>query len=130
VLAHDLGNLAETDGARLLHRLGVTRAGAGAIVEDDFELRAASGEVRGHALTLTLLGSYLKLAHGGDIRRRDLVKFEEADEEVEGGHAFRVMDAYYYNETYFQISMLDMSIKTLRRPEISQLHAWSVEPEI
>ena len=94
VLAHDLGNLADTDGARLLHRLGVAWAGAAAIVEDDAELRAASREVRGHALALTLLGSYLKLAHGGDIRRRDLVKFEEADEEVEGGKAFRIMDAY------------------------------------
>ena len=94
VLAHDLGNLADSDGARLLHRLGVTRAGAAAMVEDDAELRAASREVRGHALALTLLGRYLALARGGDIRKRDLVKFEEADEEIEGGHAFRVMDAY------------------------------------
>ena len=93
VLAHDLGNLGEADGARLLHRLGVTRAGAAAIGEDDAELRAASREVRGHALALTLLGGYLKLAHGGDIRKRDLVRFEEADAEA-GGHAFKVMGAY------------------------------------
>ena len=94
VLAHDLGNLADSDGARLLHRLGVTRAGAAAMVEDDAELRAASREVRGHALALTLLGRYSAFARGSDIRQRDLVKFEEADEEIEGGHAFRVMDAY------------------------------------
>ena len=51
-------------------------------------------DVKGHALTLNLLGSYLRDAHGGDIRRRDLVKLEEADAEEQGGHAFRVMDAY------------------------------------
>jgi len=50
--------------------------------------------VRGHALTLTLLGSYLCDAHEGDIRKRDLVKLEEADAEEQGGHAFRVMEAY------------------------------------
>ena len=32
--------------------------------------------------------------HAGDIRKRDLVKLEEADAEEQGGHAFRVMDAY------------------------------------
>ena len=52
-------------------------------------------DVKGHALTLSLLGSYLRDAHAGDIRKRDLVKLEEADAESEyGGHAFRVMDAY------------------------------------
>ena len=51
-------------------------------------------DVKGHALTLNLLGSYLRDAHAGDIRRRDLIKLEEADAEVQGGHAFRVMDAY------------------------------------
>ena len=51
-------------------------------------------DVRGHALTLNLLGSYLRDAHGGDIRRRDLVTLEEADAEEQGGHAFRVLDAY------------------------------------
>jgi hypothetical protein len=51
-------------------------------------------DVKGHALTLNLLGSYLHLAHAGNIRKRDLVKLEEADAEEQGGHAFRVMDAY------------------------------------
>jgi hypothetical protein len=51
-------------------------------------------DVKGHALTLTLLGSYLHDAHGGDIRKRDLVKLEEADAEEQGGHAFHVMKAY------------------------------------
>ena len=51
-------------------------------------------DVKGHALTLNLLGTYLRDAHGGDIRKRDLVKLEEADAEEQGGHAFRVMEAY------------------------------------
>lgn len=51
-------------------------------------------DVKGHALTLNLLGSYLRDAHGGDIRKRDLIRFSEADAEEQGGHAFHVMDAY------------------------------------
>jgi tetratricopeptide (TPR) repeat protein len=94
VLSHDLGNLAKADGARLLHRLGVTRAGAAAIAKDDAELRAVSREVRGHALALTLLGGYLRLAHGGDIRQRDRVRLHDADAELAGGHAFKVMEGY------------------------------------
>jgi tetratricopeptide (TPR) repeat protein len=43
---------------------------------------------------LNLLGTYLRDAHGGDIRQGDLIKLEEADAEEQGGHAFRVMDAY------------------------------------
>ncbi|HEY5752648.1 MAG TPA: hypothetical protein VIT21_05835, partial [Chthoniobacterales bacterium] len=38
-------------------------------------------DVQGHALTLNLLGTYLRDAHAGDIRQRDLVKLEEADAE-------------------------------------------------
>jgi hypothetical protein len=51
-------------------------------------------DVKGHALTLNLLGSYLRDAHGGDIRKRDLIRLSEADADEQGGHAFRVMDAY------------------------------------
>jgi len=51
-------------------------------------------DVKGHALTLTLLGGFLKRAFHGDIRQRDRVKFEEADEKIDGGHAFRTMTAY------------------------------------
>ena len=46
------------------------------------------------ALTLTLLGRYLALAHSGDIRQRDKVGFQAADAETQGGHAFRVIAAY------------------------------------
>jgi hypothetical protein len=51
-------------------------------------------DVKGHALTLNLLGTYLRDAHAGDIRQRDLIKLEEADAEEQSGHAFHVMDAY------------------------------------
>ncbi len=43
--------------------------------------------MKGHALTLTLLGGFLKRAFHGGIRQRDRVKFEKADEKMDGGHA-------------------------------------------
>lgn len=82
-----LTSLSREAGVQLLRTLGVrgTRSQFDKLVED----------VQGHALTLGLLGTYLRDAHGGDIQRRDRVKLEEADSENErGGHAFRVMDAY------------------------------------
>ncbi len=81
--------LSKEAGVALLRSLGV-RKESGSKVE--FEMLVE--DVKGHALTLNLLGTYLRDAHGGDIRRRDLVKLEEADAEEQGGHAFRVMDAY------------------------------------
>ena len=56
-------------------------------------------DVKRHALTLTLLGSYLNDAHAGDIRKRNLVNLEEADDEVEvipehPHSSFYVMNAY------------------------------------
>ncbi len=99
VVRHDLGNLSEADGARLLHQLGVRRAGAAAITPADAELKQASREVHGHALTLSLLGGYLAQAHAGDIRQRDKVEFDQANDATRGGYAFKVMAAY---ETWFQ----------------------------
>jgi len=58
------------------------------------ELAEAVEEVQGHALTLNLLARFLHDAHGGDVRKRKLVGFREADAEIRGGHAFRVMGAY------------------------------------
>ncbi|HXU32547.1 MAG TPA: hypothetical protein VN851_18425 [Thermoanaerobaculia bacterium] len=58
------------------------------------ELEKLVEDVAGHALTLNLLGTFLRDAHGGDVRKRDLVKFEEANREEQGGHAFRVIAAY------------------------------------
>ena len=67
-----LSRLSTTAGVNLLERLGVTTG-----PRSDFE--ALVEEVKGHALTLTVLGGFLKRAHRGDIRRRDRVKFEKAD---------------------------------------------------
>src|SRR5207302_10720409 len=77
-----------------LHHTGARRAGAAEIKPDDTELLASSREVDGHALTLNLLGRFLARAHGGDIRRRDLVKFEEADRKEQGGTTFKMLAAF------------------------------------
>jgi DNA-binding transcriptional ArsR family regulator len=81
-----LTSLSNEAGVALLRKLDVKGA------QDEFEKLVK--DVKGHALTLNLLGSFLRDAHGGDIRKRDLVKLEEADAEEQSGHAFHVMDAY------------------------------------
>jgi hypothetical protein len=100
--ADDIELFALTDlaGAALLHHHGATRAGAHEIKLDDQELQAVSREVRGHGLTLQLLGKYLRLAEEGDIRRRHTVRLADADREYQNdatrpyGHAFKTMEAY------------------------------------
>ncbi|WP_210546109.1 ATP-binding protein [Rhodoferax sp. PAMC 29310] len=80
---------------RLTKRAGVALLQSLGVIGTQPEWEKLVEDVRGHALTLNLMGSYLRDAHGGDIRKRDLVNLEEADAESEqGGHAFRVMDAY------------------------------------
>ncbi|MCX6872670.1 MAG: HNH endonuclease [Verrucomicrobia bacterium] len=54
-------------------------------------------DVKGHALTLTLLGSYLSEFHVGRIQNYDRVHLRDAYDEEQGGHAFRVMDAYVHS---------------------------------
>ena len=81
-----LPRLSKAAGVALLRSLGVKG--------NQKEFETLVEDVQGHALTLNLLGSYLHDAHAGDIRKRDLVKLDEADDEEQGGHAFRVMDAY------------------------------------
>ncbi len=89
-----LEHLSEEAGAHLLFETGVKRAGNAPIRADDKELKDAAREVGGHALTLQLLGRYLAKVHNGDVRKRDLVRFEKADAKVQGGHAFKVMAIY------------------------------------
>jgi DNA-binding transcriptional ArsR family regulator len=81
-----LTSLSREAGVALLRTLGMKGT------QKEFEQLV--NDVRGHALTLNLIGTYLRDAHGGDIRKRDLVKLEEADAEEQSGHAFRVMDVY------------------------------------
>ena len=82
----NLSHLSVDAGVALLGHLGVH--GARADLED------AVSAVDGHALTLRVLALYLAKAHGGDVRRRDRVRFTEAERRVQGGHAFRAMEAY------------------------------------
>ena len=92
--------LTDLAGAALLHYAGARRAGAKPIAPDDKELQAASREVRGHGLTLQLLGRYLRLVEDGDIRKRDTVRLADADKQYQNdatrpyGHAFKAMEAY------------------------------------
>jgi hypothetical protein len=85
-------SLTDAAGALILKRHGVTGP--------DAEFRRASAEIKGHALTLALIGRYLRLAFDPpDIARRDCFGFGDADKETsevkEGkGHTFRVIAAY------------------------------------
>ena len=97
---HALLPLSPENGVALLRSLR-WRQGTKSIglVGNEAEFKALSAWTRGHALTLNLMGSYLLLAHQGDIRQRDRVLLDEADDEVAPGpsssrHAARVMDAY------------------------------------
>jgi hypothetical protein len=83
----NLLRLSNEAGVALLRSLGVKGT--------QKELETLVEEVKGHALTLNLLGTWLRDAYAGDIRRRDQVRLEDADKE-QGGHAFRVMDAYVH----------------------------------
>ena len=82
----ELKRLSSEAGVALLRSLDVK----GQQREFETLVEAASG----HALTLNLIGTYLRDAWAGDIRKRDLVKLEDADNEERGGHAFRVIEAY------------------------------------
>jgi tetratricopeptide (TPR) repeat protein len=96
----DLTFLNEEAGAAVLHTAGARRSGNKEIKPDDKELKEASREVAGHALTLQLVGQYLALAEDGDIRKRDTIRLAEADQEYKNdptrpyGHAFKAMTAY------------------------------------
>jgi hypothetical protein len=72
-------------GAKLLKKLGVKGS--------ESELLAASQEFGNDTLTLSLLGSYLSRAHGGDVRRRKDVNLAGA-QQVKDGHALRVIATY------------------------------------
>jgi serine/threonine protein kinase len=89
-LRRDLDHLSSDGGARLLRALGVEG--------DEEKLRSASDEFDGHCLALTLLGSYLTDAYGGDIRCREEVSKRLSHDVRQGAHARKVMESY---ETWF-----------------------------
>ena len=82
----DLERLSDTAGVDLLRSLGIT-------IGSQEDLEQASREFGGHALALTLLGQYLTIVYGGDIRQRDKVP-PLAHQPNQGGHARRVMESY------------------------------------
>lgn len=81
-----LHHLSIPAGVELLKTLGVRGTAS--------EFQQLVERVKGHALTLNLLGRYLARAHGGDIRKSDQVKFEKADAATQGSHAFKTIGAY------------------------------------
>ena len=75
---HELDQLSDRAGADLLVELGVRGR--------QRELEAAVHELQGHALSVTLLGTYLAEVCGGDIRHKDQFNFAgivESPEEIE-----------------------------------------------
>jgi len=82
----DLENLSAEAGMQVLREAGVTQG-------TDKELQQAAAEYDGHALALSLLGSYLATVYDGEIRKRDLIP--QLTEDMEhGGHAKRVVESY------------------------------------
>ena len=82
----EMTGLSNADGMHLLRTLRVHGS--------DAEFEALVRDVNGHPLTLNLVGTYLRDAHGGDIRKRDLVKLDEADETEFGRRSFRMYKTY------------------------------------
>lgn len=77
----DLEALSDEAGAAYLKHLGVRNA-------TDEELRQAAQDFGGRALALTLLGSYLKVVHRGDVHQRKEIP-HLMDEQRQGAHARR-----------------------------------------
>jgi tetratricopeptide (TPR) repeat protein len=84
----------ETKLTRLSKEAGVVLLKSLGVKGTPKEFETLVEDVQGHALTLNLLGGFLKRAFKGDIRQRDRVKFEKADAKVQGGRAFRTMAVY------------------------------------
>ena len=89
-MRRELEQLSSDAGAKLLRALGVTG--------HEGELQSASDEFSGHSLALTLLGSYLTDAYGGDIRCRKEVSEHLTHDVRQGVHARKVMESY---QTWF-----------------------------
>jgi hypothetical protein len=93
IINHELDSLDERAGAGLLKHLGVHGR--------ERELMAAVTEVGGHALSVSLLGTYLSAVSAGDVAKRDTLRFFDlVDKEGESAHdrqakrANRIIDAY------------------------------------
>jgi len=85
VQEHNLENLSMDAGIQLLKHLGVTGR--------QKELEKAVTEVAGHALAVTLLGTFVAEVCDGDIQQRDTLPLL-TEEESQGYHAKRVIEHY------------------------------------
>jgi hypothetical protein len=65
----------------------------GCTQERDLELEEVCEALKGHALTLSLLGRFLHRRRW-DVSRWREIRFEEADQKLQGAHAFHMLDAY------------------------------------
>jgi tetratricopeptide (TPR) repeat protein len=111
--ALDLEHLSAEAGAELLKARGAKGP--------ETELREAVREYDGHSLALMLLGTYLRKAHKGDIRKRDLIP------PLQGKPAHRMMARY---ETWFEnkpelaiLRMLGLFDRPAPEDEIAALRA-------
>ncbi len=82
-----LENLSPQAGRQLLREASVTKG-------TDNELESASVEYDGHALALNLLGKYIAVRFGGEIRERDKIKQLTYKKDKQGKHARNVMNSY------------------------------------
>jgi hypothetical protein len=85
VTSHNLEHLKTEDSVSLLKNIGVYGK------QKDLELSA--NEVANHALSLNLLGQYIKTVYQGDIRQRDKIPYLSS-ERREGKHAVKILGAY------------------------------------
>jgi hypothetical protein len=114
----DLEALNPEAGAELLQAFGVEGK------KED--LRAASEEFGNHALTLTLLGTYLKDIWGGDVRHyQEVPLLEEADET---GHAGRVISSYAQSLETPEVEVLRLLGLFDRPAKPAQVKALRAEP--
>ncbi len=125
VIRQSLDQLSAQAGAQLLKKLKV--------VGTSGELKAAASEYEGHALALTLLGSYLGDVYGGDVRRRHEIEALE-DDRRHGSHARKILRAYEkWLGTQERKTMLDL-LRVLglfdRPADAASLAALRAEPVI
>ncbi len=99
----NLGPLKQDDAVELLRRLVGPQA-------EEEELKAAVKEVDRHALAVTLLGNYIREAHGGDLTARGQIE-TLVGHDREGEHARRVMAAYV---RWFQANDREHAVAILR----------------
>jgi tetratricopeptide (TPR) repeat protein len=103
---HDVGRLSAAEGRELLQKLGVRGP--------DAALEKIVGDWDGHALTLSLLGSYLASHHDGDVASISQIPPPTADE-PHYERVYRVLRCYDQNLTPAERLFLTM-FSAFRKP--------------